>query len=82
MRVDFYVELLVGGAEKKPEGMEEAHFCGPPFFWGRIVWEILGEFLEKTLGFQLLQKWKRSTGWWFQIFLEFSPLFGEMIQFD
>ena len=23
-----------------------------------------------------------STGWWLQIFLEFSPLAGEMIQFD
>ncbi len=23
-----------------------------------------------------------KTGWWFQIFLEFSPLFGEDSQFD
>ena len=68
------------------------------FFFGGGNYEILGRKMKKDLNiFQAFYLFdvvffclggvtfgtnKSSSRWWFQTFFEFSPLLGEMIQFD
>ena len=51
-------------------------------FYGQIF-QQMGPHLGSTSRYSSFEKWgfHHYTGWWFQIFL-FSPLYGEMIQFD